>query len=264
MASSIIDVAGERFAVRVDGPAGASAVVFSNSLGANLEMWEPQMAALASRFRVVRYDTRGHGGSFVPAGDYGIDTLGRDVLGILDALAIRRAHFCGLSMGGATGMWLALHAPQRIGRLVLANTATKFGTAERWNARIDAVSKGGIAAIADGVLEIWFTAAFRAKAPERVEPLRAMLLATPVPGYLAACRAVRDVELGSAIAGVARPTLVIVGAQDGSTPPAQGRAIAQAVPRARLVELPAAHISNVEAAAAFNAELLAFLTTEER
>lgn len=262
MTASTIDVSRERFNVRVDGPAGAPALVFSNSLGTSLEMWQPQMAALGERFRVVRYDTRGHGGSFVSEGDYGVDTLGRDVLRILDALAIRRAHFCGLSMGGATGMWLALHAPERIERLVLANTATKFGTEERWNARIEAIRKGGMDAVADGVIETWFTADFRARSPAAVAPLRAMLRGAPVDGYLAACRAVRSVDLSEAIGGITQPTLVIVGAQDIATTPAQGRAIAQAIPGARLLELPAAHISNVEAAGAFNAALIDFLVGE--
>ncbi len=258
-----IDLGGERFNVRVDGPIDAPALVFSNSLGTNLSMWEPQMAALRPRFRVVRYDTRGHGASVVSTADYGIETLGRDVLQLLDALAIPRVRFCGLSMGGAIGMWLALHAPERIERLVLANTATKFGTTERWNARIDAVSKGGMAAIVDGVLETWFTAEFRARAPEAVAPLREMLLAAPVEGYLAACRAVRDVDLGAEIGRITRPTLVMVGAHDVPTPPAQGRSIAERIAGARLAELSAAHISNVEAASAFNAELLGFLAAEK-
>ncbi|HZI83917.1 MAG TPA: 3-oxoadipate enol-lactonase [Casimicrobiaceae bacterium] len=263
MTPPAVDLGGERFNVRVDGPIDAPVLVFSNSLGTNLSMWEPQMAALTPRFRVVRYDTRGHGASVVSTGDYGIETLGRDALRLLDALEIRRARFCGLSMGGAIGMWLAIHAPERIERLVLANTSTKFGTQERWNARIDAVRKGGMAAIAEGVLETWFTPEFRARAPDAVAPLREMLLGAPVDGYLATCRAVRDVDFTAAIGTITRPTLVIVGAHDVPTPAAQGRAIAQRIAGARLAELPAAHISNVEAASAFNAELLGFFTSEQ-
>jgi 3-oxoadipate enol-lactonase len=262
MAPPAIDLGGEHFNCRVDGPAGAPTLVLSNSLGTNLAMWEPQMAALSARFRVVRYDTRGHGESLLCEDDYGIDTLGRDVLRLLDALSIRRAHFCGISMGGATGMWLALHAPERVERLVLANTASKFGTPERWNARIDAVRKGGMAAIAEGVLETWFTAGFRARAPEAVARMREMLLAAPAQSYLAACRAVRDTDLTADIDRIGRPTLVIVARHDVPTPPAQGRALAERIRGARLRELDAAHISNVEAAAAFNTEVLAFLTAE--
>ena len=259
-----IDVGGERFNVHLDGPEGAPVVVLSNSLGTNLALWEPQMAALTARFRVLRYDQRGHGASVATANDYGIDTLGGDVVHLLDALSISRAHFCGISMGGATGMWLAIHAPERIDRLVLADTATKFGTPERWNARIDAVTRGGMAAIVDGVLEIWFTADFRARHPAAVERVRAMLLASPVAGYLAACRAVRGIDLTEEIGGIKRPTLVICGAYDTSTPPAQSRAIAAQVRGARVVELPAAHISNIEAAERFSAELLGFLVEESR
>ena len=159
-------------------------------------------------------------------------------------------------------MWLALHAPERIGRLVLANTSTRFGTPERWNARIEAVTIGGMRAIASGVIETWFTPEFRANAPEAVARLKAMLLASPVDGYLAACRAVRSIDLTAEVGRIRCPTLVIVGAHDIPTPPAQGRAIAAQVPGTRVAELPAAHISNVEAAAQFNAQLLGFFEAE--
>ncbi|TMG81551.1 MAG: 3-oxoadipate enol-lactonase [Betaproteobacteria bacterium] len=262
MSLPTIEVQGERFHCRVDGPAGAPVLVLSNSLGTNLAMWDAQMPALSARFRVMRYDTRGHGASVVSPGGYALDTLGRDVLGLLDALKIARAHFCGLSMGGAIGMWLALNAPERIDRLVLADTAARFGSAEKWNARIDAVRKGGLAAIADGVLEGWFTPRFRKRAPDAVARLRQMLLAAPIEGYLASCAAVRDVDLRSAVGRIACPTLVIVGTHDVPTPPAEARALAERIRDARCVELDAAHISNVEAAQAFNAELIGFLTAE--
>ena len=260
----IVELGSDRFNVQVDGPMDAPTIVLSNSLGTTLSMWEAQMPALTSRFRVVRYDQRGHGASTNAAGDYGVDTLGRDVVGILDALKIRRASFCGISMGGATGMWLALHAADRIEKLALANTATKFGTPERWNARIDAVTRGGMAAIADGVIEVWFTADFRARQPQTVAPIRKMLLDSPVEGYLAACRAVRGIDLTPEVGRVTHPTLVIAGTHDTSTSPAQGRAIAGRIVRARFVELPAAHISNVEAAGAFTAEVLDLLGDDDR
>ena len=260
--SSMIDLAGERFSVRLDGPENAPVVVLSNSLGTNLRMWDPQIAALARRFRVLRYDTRGHGATLARPGDYGIETLGGDVLRLLDALSIKRVSFCGISMGGATGMWLALHAPERIERVVLASTSTRFGTPERWDARIEAVTKGGMRAIADGVIEIWFTAEFRAREPSAVTRVREMLLASPVDGYLAACRAVRSIDLTDAVSRIRCPALVLSGRHDTSTPPAQGRAIAERIGGARYVELPAAHISNVEVAQTFNAELLGFLAAE--
>ncbi len=258
-----IEVQRERFNCRVDGPADAPVLVLSNSLGTNLAMWEAQMPALTAHFRVLRYDQRGHGSSMVTPGAYAIDTLGRDVLGLLDALKIPRVHFCGLSMGGATGMWLAVHAPERIDRLVLANTAARFGTTEAWNARIDAVRKGGVEAIADAVLERWFTPGFRARAPETVARMRETLVATPAEGYVGCCAAIRDVDLRSAIGRIARPTLVIVGTHDVATPPAEGHAVAERIRGARCFELDAAHISNVEAAGRFTTEVVDFLIAEK-
>src|SRR5437867_287129 len=146
MAVPTLDIEGDKFNCRVDGPLNAPVLVLSNSLGTSLSMWDAQIPALTARFRVLRYDTRGHGASTVTPGPYTIGELGRDVLMLLDALKIRRAHFCGLSMGGMIGMWLGVHAPDRIGRIVLANTAPKIGTPEMWNQRIDNVRKGGMEA----------------------------------------------------------------------------------------------------------------------
>ena len=142
---------------QIDGNAAAPPLLLSNSLGTSIEMWEPQLATLAARFRVIRYDSRGHGQSTVTAGPYTIEQVANDALGLLDALKVTRAHFCGLSMGGMVGMWLGIHAPQRIDRLVLANTAAKIGSAELWNARIDAVRKAGMTSIASAVLARWFS-----------------------------------------------------------------------------------------------------------
>ncbi|HEX2390232.1 MAG TPA: alpha/beta fold hydrolase, partial [Casimicrobiaceae bacterium] len=146
-----------RLHFRIDGDDGAPPLMLSNSLGTTLDMWEPQMSALAGRFRVVRYDSRGHGRSQTTPGPYSIDQLARDAVGLLDHLAIDRAHFCGLSMGGMVGLWLGIHAPDRLDRLVVANTAAKIGTSEMWNARIDAVRKGGMAAIVSAVLGRFFS-----------------------------------------------------------------------------------------------------------
>src|SRR6476620_7054389 len=141
----------------IAGDDGAPPLLLSNSLGTTLDMWEPQLAALAGRFRVIRYDSRGHGRSQTTPGPYTIEQVANDALGLLDKLGVPRAHFCGLSMGGMVGMWLGIHAPQRIDRLVLANTAAKIGTTGMWNARIDAVRKGGMASIASAVLARWFS-----------------------------------------------------------------------------------------------------------
>jgi 3-oxoadipate enol-lactonase len=274
MALPTIDVSRERFNCRIDGPADAPVLVLSNSLGADLSMWEPQMPALTRRFRVLRYDQRGHGASTVtPAardssrlayGAYSLETLARDVLTLLDALKVKRAHFCGVSMGGATGMWLAANAPERIDRLVLANTAPKFSTPEAWKARIDAVRKGGVEAIADAVLERWFTSGFRARDPETAARMRKIMVATPIAGYIGCCTAIRDTDLRDALPKIAAPTLVIVGTHDPANPPAEGRAFAARIPGARVVELDAAHISNVEAPEAFTAALVGFLHEEGR
>ena len=250
---------GARIRYRLDGPIGAPFLVLSNSLGTNLDMWEPQVAVLATRFRVLRYDSRGHGLSTVTPGPYTIERLARDVLALLDELKIDRAHFCGLSMGGMAGMWLGVHAPQRIDRLVLCNTAPRIGSAERWNARIDAVNKSGVGGIADAMMELWFTPRFRDVAAATVQRMRAMLSASPADGYVASCAAVRDMDQWATLSRIERPTLIVTGTHDAATPPADGRRMAEVIPGAKQVELDAAHISNVEAAGRFTAEVLAFL-----
>ena len=166
---------GARLNYRFDGSADAPVLVFSNSLGTNLSMWDPQIPVLAGKFRVLRYDTRGHGQSSVTAGPYSITQLGRDVVGLLDGLGIERAHFCGLSMGGAIGMWLGICAPERINRLVLCNTAAKIGAAEMWNTRIDTVRTNGLSAVAETQAQRWFTPAFIAKAPDVIASTRQMI-----------------------------------------------------------------------------------------
>lgn len=244
---------------RFDGPAGAPALVLSNSLGTDLGLWDAQAPRLAERFRLVRYDARGHGASAVTPGPYDVALLGRDVLALLDELALPRASFCGLSLGGQVGLWLALNAPERLDRLVLANTGARIGTHEIWNARIDAVRRGGVAAVADGAIERWFTPDFRARAAEEVGRMRRMLLASPPDGYAAACAAVREFDVRDAVGRIGVPTLVVTGSADVATPPADARRLAAAIPGARCVELPAAHLSNIEAADAFTAAVLAFL-----
>lgn len=254
------DLPDVRLHYRLDGPDHAPMLLLSNSLGTSLEMWAPQIPALVEQFRVLRYDTRGHGASSVPAGPYSVAQLGGDVIGLLDHLEIESAHFCGLSMGGMTGLWLAIHAPARIERLVLANTGAKIGTDDVWNARIATVSKDGMPAIVDGVIERWFSARYRSLTPAAIAPVRAMLLATRAEGYAANSAALRDADLRDQIASIAAPTLVITGKLDPATPPELGRALAHTIPAARYVELDAAHLSNLEQAGAFSAALLKFLT----
>jgi len=244
---------------RVDGAAEAPSLVLAHSLGTTLEMWDPQMPAFAKRYRVIRYDSRGHGRSEVVPGPCTMGDLGRDALALLDALRLDRAHFCGLSQGGMVGMWLGSHVPERIGKLVLCNTAPHMDTPAGWNARMEMVRRSGMEAIAEGVMERWFTAAFRARRPEVVGSARRMLLASPPLGYLASCAAIRDVDERAGLPSIRASTLVIAGRSDAATPPAQSRAIAAAIPGARLIELDAAHLSNLEVPDEFGAAVLGFL-----
>lgn len=251
---------GCRLAWRMDGPADAPVLVLSNSLGTAMAMWEDQVPALARRFRVLRYDTRGHGASSVMPGDTSLDRLGRDVLGLLDALGIVRAHFCGLSLGGMTGQWLGVHAPDRIDRLVIANSSSFMGPAESWQQRMNTVREQGMAAITQAVLDRWFTPGFVASGAPGLARTHEQLLATAPGGYAACCAAIRDMDLRPVVHLVDRPTLVIAGSQDPATPPDHAQAIASAIAGARLVSLEAAHLSNIEQPAAFTATLLDFLS----
>src|SRR6267143_2379478 len=254
-----VEVGGTRIFHRFDGRPDKPVLVLSNSLGSDLGMWDPQMVPFAERFRVLRYDRRGHGQSAVPPGPYRIEDLGRDLLGLLDALGLQRVHYCGLSKGGMVGMWLGVNAPDRLERLVLCNTSAYLGPPELWNARIEAVRKSGMQAVVPQVLERWLTPEFRARAPETVEKVRRMLLATPPEGYAACATAIRDMDQREAISEIRAATLVVVGARDPATPPEHGRQIAERVRGAKVVELPAAHLSNVEAADRFTAAVLEFL-----
>lgn len=251
---------GVKLFYRLDGKADAPVLVLSNSLGTTHEMWAHQMPALEKQFRVLRYDVRGHGQSSVPAKSYTVDRLGRDVIALLDAVGAKRVHFCGLSMGGVTGMWLGRYAPERIDRLVLCDTGAKIGTAEIWNQRIKTCREGGMAPLMQGIIERWFTQDFRQKAPQEVEKIAAQTRSTPAEGYAKSSEALRDMDLREEIAAIRAKTLVIVGSHDPATTPADAKFIAGKIAGARLVELPAAHISNVEAADQFTKALVDFLT----
>ena len=248
-----------RIHYRFDGPAEAPVLVLSNSLGADLSAWDPQVPALSSRFRVLRYDSRGHGETTVTPGPYAIPTLARDVLGLLDDLHLPRVSFCGLSIGGQVGMWLGAHAGERLERLVLCNTGALIGNAAIWKARIDAVLANGVASITGALMERWFTPGFRERSPEVVARTRAMVERTAPEAYAATSAAVRDADLRGVLAAIRTPTLVVAGRHDPSTTPEQGREIAAGVAGARYVELDAAHLSNIEATEAFTAAVLPFL-----
>ncbi|MFI7543985.1 3-oxoadipate enol-lactonase [Actinoplanes sp. NPDC049599] len=242
---------------RVDGPAEAPALLMINSLGADLSMWEPQLPALTGRFRVIRYDARGHGRSPVPPGRYALADLGRDALALLDRLGVGRAHVCGLSLGGMTAMWLAAHAPERVDRLLLFCTSALLGPPSGWAERAATVRAAGTGAVAGAVVDRWLTPAYAAAHPAERDRLREMIAATPAPGYAGACAAIEEMDLRPDLPRIVAPTLVVAGADDPATPPEHGAAIAAAVPGARLEVVPAAaHLASWEQAGAANRLIL--------
>ena len=256
---SFIDLPRVRTHYRWNGSSDKPVLLLSNGLGTNLNMWETQIPEFARHFRVLRLDQRGHGQSSVPPGPYSIEQLGSDVIALLDGLGIEHCCFCGLSMGGMIGQWLGVNAAERLTRLVLCNTAAKIGTHESWNTRIELVLKGGIEAAVPLVLERWFTPAFLESAPQVVESIRKMLIATPPEGYVANCVAIREMDQRETVRHIAAKTLVIAGSEDRVTPPSEGKYLADAIAGASYIELPAAHLSNVEAPDKFNSAVLEFL-----
>jgi 3-oxoadipate enol-lactonase len=229
---------------RVDGAAGGTPVLMINSLGADLSMWQPQVAALGGRHRLIRYDARGHGRSAVPAGPYTIDDLGRDALAVLDAAGVARAHVIGLSLGGMTAMWLGAHAPARVDRLVLCCTSARLGPPAQWAERAELVRRQGTAAIAGAVVARWLTPAYAAAHPADVETLRAMVAATPAEGYAGACAAIEHLDQRADLPRIAAPALVVAGADDPATGPEHARLIADSVPGAALAIIDdAAHLA---------------------
>jgi 3-oxoadipate enol-lactonase len=248
-----------RLRYELAGPETAPVLVFSNSLGTTHRMWDSQIEAFSRHFRVLRYDTRGHGESSVTPGAYTNEQLSRDVVGLLDALRLDRVYFCGLSMGGMAGMFLGAYVPKRLHKIVLCNTAAKIGTAETWNARIEAVQKGGMKAVAAAVLERWLTPGFRASHPAETKRVLEMLERANREGYAACCAAVRDTDERLSLAKVQVATLVLAGKHDAAIPLADTRYLAEHIPAARYVEVSAAHLSNLEAKEEFNQAVLGFL-----
>jgi len=242
---------------RFDGPEDAPVLVLGSSLGTTGAMWDDNVAALARPFRLLRYDTRGHGGSPAPAGPYSMDDLGADVLALLDRLELERVAFCGLSIGGMIGMWLASEAPQRFDRLVLCCTVPHFPPRELWDERIETVRAQGIEPMVEPAIERWLPPEVRDARPEAAEHLRKLVRATAPEGYAGCCEAIRDMDLRPLLERIAAPTLVVAGSQDPSTPAEKVRLVAEAIEDARYVELEgAAHIANVARPAEFEAAVL--------
>ena len=245
---------------RLDGPDDAPVLVLGSSLGTTGAMWDPQVPAFSKHFRMLRYDTRGHGGSPVPPGPYSMDELGSDVLALLDRLDIGRASFCGLSIGGMIGMWVASEAPERIERLVLCCTVPHFPPPDLWDERVVAVRAQGMGPMVEPALDRWLPADVRRARPDLEEFLRAIIAATPPEGYAGCCEAIRDMDLRPRLAAISMPTLVVAASDDPSTPKDKVRPIAEAVRDARYVEIAgAAHIANVAQPEAFDAAVLEFL-----
>lgn len=254
---------GARLYWRVDGRPEAPALLLGNSLGTDHSLWDAVMPALTRRFRVIRFDKRGHGASDVPPGrtEWTIEDLARDALAVADAAAAPRFAYLGISIGGMIGLWLGAHAPERIERLVLSNTAASLPR-EPWAERIDAVRRLGMAGLADAILQRWFTDAWRASADVQLATIRTHFLQVDPAGYIGCCAAIRDMELQDAPARLRAPVLVLTGTHDVSTPKALGEAIAAQAPDAACVELPVAHIPHPEQPERFLAAVLRFLLRE--
>lgn len=250
-----------------DGPQDAPVLVLSNSLGTHLHMWDEQVPAFSQHFRVLRFDTRGHGRSLVTEGPYSIEQLGHDVLAMLDQLSIDKVHFCGLSMGGLIGQWLGINAGERLHRLVVCNTAAKIADETVWNPRIETVLRDGQAAMValrDASVARWFTPDFAEAHPAQVKRITDMLAATSPQGYAANCAAVRDADFREQLSLIRVPLLVVAGTEDAVAPPSGGHFIQERVSGAEYAEFYAAHLSNVQAGAAFSERVLDFLLDSSR
>lgn len=260
MTHHILTGDGCRIAYRFDGPAEAPVLLLSNSLGTDMGMWDAQIPIWTRSFRVLRYDQRGHGASDAPPGSYSMDRLGRDAIELLDGLGLRRVHFCGLSLGGMTGQWLGIRVPERIDRLILANTSSYMGPPEGWDARIELVREHGMAALAQASIERWFSAAFAETGGNAIAPILATLRDIDPQGYAGCCAAIRDMDMRRTVVLVDVPTLVIGGTLDPATPPPHSEMLARAIASAKLVMTEAAHLSNVERPQDFATAVIDFLT----
>lgn len=234
-------------------------LMLSNSLGTTMSMWDAQMSAFTARYQVLRYDTRGHGMSSTPPGEYTIEQLARDAIGLLDALRIPKVSFCGLSMGAMVGSYLAINFPERFDKVVLCNTNAFTAQPDFWDKRIGILRADGIEAIADGVMLRFFSPEFTASSPQVVADFKSGLIATSVEGYAACCAAIRDMDFRSQLNSVPMPVLVVAGLKDEASPPENGRFIAEQIPGGKFKAINSAHISNIEAPDSFNQAVIDFI-----
>jgi 3-oxoadipate enol-lactonase/4-carboxymuconolactone decarboxylase len=245
---------------RLEGKQGAPVLILSHSIGADHGMWAQQAEDLLPYFQVLRYDIRGHGASEVPRGDYSTEQLGQDVIGLANFLGIQKFSFCGISLGGAIGQWLATNAPDRLTAIVLANTSPQFGTRANWDSRRKAVLENGMAAIVEMAMQRFFSAQTLLRGDVHANAVKSVLLGTDPAGYAGCCAALRDFDSRELLRGIRIPTLLIVGDRDVSTPwEGNGEILAREIPGVRVVRLPAAHLSNLERPRSFTAALLDFL-----
>jgi 3-oxoadipate enol-lactonase len=261
-----IDHNGVRIAYRIDGSPDAARpwLVFSHSLACDHSMWDPQVAAFAD-YRILRFDTRGHGASSAPPGDYTLEMLAEDLKALLDTLSIKRCHFVGLSMGGMIGQQFVLRYPTRIASLTLADTTSRYPAESRavWDERLALVRTRGMDAIVPSTLERWFTLAFRKSAPDVIAKIGQQIRTTPVAGYAGCAHAVSNINLTSRLGDIDCPTLVLVGDSDIGTPRPMAEDIVRAIPASRLAVIEqAAHLSNVEQPGQFNQLLRQFLASQ--
>jgi 3-oxoadipate enol-lactonase len=256
----MIDTNGTSLHVEIEGAENAPVLMLSNSLGTDLHMWDPQVAEFAKSFRLIRYDRRGHGQSSVPQGPYSMEMLGRDVLGILDALKISKINWLGLSMGGMVGQWLGANAPERIDRLMLSNTACYYADKEFWNGRIKFIREKGLKELVAANMDRWFTPDFRAREPQTIDRMMRTFLATPLDGYIACCEAVRDMDHRDLLPRITAPTLVIAGIKDPATTVENAEFIRARIPGAKLALIDAAHIANVEQPKAYARAVTDFIS----
>jgi 3-oxoadipate enol-lactonase len=256
----VIESRGFPLYVQLDGPPDAPTLMLSNSLCTDLRMWDDQIPAFAQHFRVVRYDRRGHGRSGVPKGPYTVEDFGRDALAIMDGLELAKVNWCGLSMGGMVGQWLAANAPERIGRLAMSNTHSYYADKTVWDERMKLAREKGMAFAAGPAMDRWFTPEAKARRPDKVALIQSMFASTDLEGYLACCTAIRNMDMRDGHPRIEAPTLVIVGTQDPATPPAAGEEIARRIPNAKLAAIEASHLSNIGQPERYAELVLGFLT----
>lgn len=257
------DPGGVRIRYAESGKPRGPVLVLANSLGSNMHMWDKVLPAFQSKYRVVRFDMRGHGESAVVPEPFTIEQLGHDLLRLLDELQTDRANICGLSLGGLVALWLGIHAPGRVDRLIFANTAARIGSREMWEQRIAMVRRSGMSPLAVATLERWFTTAYRSSHPQEMERIRQMIAATDPVGYAACCAVLRDTDLRAEIGEVKAASLVITGTHDPATPPGDGRALHAGIRDSSYVELESSHLSAWERAEEFAEAVLQHLAGGE-